>query len=93
MPTHAPTGSIDAIIADHANLGAAARIAGSGLYLDDAIVNFGNFLREQLFHEIRMRAAEQNLRAAIFANDFQDQRANAVAVADHFAREFAGHGG
>ena len=46
-----------AVVADHADLGAAARIAGGGLDLDDAVVNLGHFLREQLLHEVGMGAA------------------------------------
>src|SRR6185312_14942972 len=44
-----------AVAADHADLGAASRIAGGGLDLDDSVVNFRHFLREQLLHEIRVR--------------------------------------
>ena len=74
-------------MADHADLGARTRVAGSGLDLDDAVVDFGHFLREQLLHEVGMRAAEEDLRPAIFAEHVQDQRADAVVDADHFARD------
>src|SRR6185295_10344119 len=87
---HADAGAdrIDrAVVAEHADLGAAARIAGGGLDLDDAVVNLGHFLREQLFHEVRMRAAEEDLRAAILAADVEDQAAGAVADAQHLARD------
>src|SRR5690606_33112565 len=61
---------VDAGIAtDHADLGAAARIAGGGLDLDDAVVNFGHFLSEQLLHELRVRAAQENLRSAVITLD------------------------
>jgi hypothetical protein len=76
-----------AVVADHADLGAAARVAGSGLDLDDAVVNFGHFLREQLLHEVRVRAAEEDLRPARLARDVEDDRAGAVADAQHFARD------
>ena len=76
-----------AVVADHADLGAAARIAGGGLDLDDAVVNLGHFLREQLLHEIGMRAAEEDLRPAVLAANVQDQRADAVADADDLARD------
>src|SRR5205085_8591796 len=46
---------------DHRDLGARARIAGDRLYLDDAIVDFRHLLGEQLRHELRMRAREENL--------------------------------
>ncbi|EAT08299.1 hypothetical protein SKA58_13223 [Sphingomonas sp. SKA58] len=86
---HADAGAdgIDAAVAaDDADLGAAARIAGGGHDGDDAIVDFGDFLREQLLHEFGMRAAEENLRPAIFTADVQHNRADAVADADDFAR-------
>src|SRR3546814_9908180 len=63
------------IVADDADLGAAARIACSGLDLDNAVVDFGHFLREQLLHEIGMRAAEEDLRPPILAHHLEDQAA------------------
>ena len=74
-------------MADDADLGAAARVAGGGLDLDDAVVNLGHFLREQLLHEVGVGARQEDLRAAGFAADRHDQRADAVADADHFARD------
>ena len=87
---HADAGAdrIDrAVVADDADLGAAARVAGGGLDLDDAVVNLRHFLREQLLHEVGMGARQEDLRAAGFAADAQDQRADAVADADHLARD------
>src|SRR3712207_7763811 len=46
--------------ADNADLGAAARIAGSGLDFDDAVVDFRHFLREQLLHEVGMGRSEEH---------------------------------
>jgi hypothetical protein len=69
-----------------ARIKAAARIAGGRLDLDDAVVDFGHFLREQLLHEVGMGAAEEDLRAPVLAADRQDQRADAVADSHHFAR-------
>ncbi len=74
-------------MADDPDLGAAARIARGGLDLDDSVVNLGHFLREQLLHEVGMGAAEENLRPARLAADGHDQRADAVADADHLARD------
>ena len=74
-------------MADDADLGAAARVAGGGLDLDDAVVNLGHFLREQLLHELGVGARQEDLRAAGFAADRHDQRADAVADADHLARD------
>src|SRR6185295_15035296 len=76
-----------AVVADHADLGAATRIAGRGLDLDDAVVNLGHFLGEQLLHEVGMGARQEDLRAAALAPHRHDQRADAVADADHFARD------
>ena len=87
---HADTGAdrVDArIAADHADLGAAARIAGGGLDLDDAIVDFGHFLREQLLHEFRMGAAQENLRATVLTLNLEDQRADALTHTGGFTRD------
>ena len=46
-----------AVVADDADLGAAAGIAGRGLDLDDAVVNLRHFLGEQLLHEVGVGAA------------------------------------
>src|SRR3546814_4899083 len=74
-------------MADNADLRAAARVTGSGLDLDDYVVDFGHFLREQLLHEFRMRAGEEHLRPAIFAPNTQEDRREAIAAPQHFARE------
>src|SRR4029078_4776856 len=46
----------------------------------------GHFLGEQLLHELGVRARQEDLRAAGFAANGHDQRADAVADADHLAR-------
>src|SRR6185312_5234391 len=87
---HADAGAdgVDAGIArDHGDFGARARIAGHRLHLDDAVIDFRNFLREQLGGELRMRAREEDLRAARLAAHVVDIGADAVAVAEHFARQ------
>ena len=76
-----------AVVADDADLGAAAGVAGRGLDLDDAVVNLGHFLGEQLLHEVGVRARQEDLRAAGLAADRHDERADAVADADHLARD------
>jgi hypothetical protein len=86
MPTQAPTGSM-LNPADDADLGAAAGITGSGHDGDDAVIDFGHFLREQLLHELGVRAGKEDLRAAVFAADIQIRRTDAVADANHFARD------
>ena len=87
MPTQAPTGSTLGIARDHGDLGARAGVAGDRLHLDDAVVDFRHFLREQLGGELRMRAREENLRAARLAPHVVDIGADAVAVAEHLARQ------
>src|ERR1700722_11536810 len=62
-------------------------IAGHRLDLDDAVIDFRHFLREQLCHELRMGAGEENLRAPRFAPHVENIGADAVAVAEHFARQ------
>ena len=87
---HADAGAdrIDRGIArDHRDLGARAGIAGDRLHLDDAVIDFRHFLREQLGHELRMRAGEENLRAARLAAHVVDEGADAVAVAERLARQ------
>ena len=87
---HADAGAdrIDRGIArDHADLGARAGIAGHRLDLDDAVIDFRHFLREQLCHELRMGAGQEDLRSAGFAAHVEDIGADAVAVAEHLARQ------
>src|SRR5262249_52873625 len=87
---HADAGAdrVDRGIArDHADLCARAGIAGHRLDLDDAVIDLRNLLREQFCHELRMCPRQENLRAARFAADVEDEGADAVAVAEHFARQ------
>src|SRR6185437_8564298 len=72
---------------DHRDLGAAARIARHRANLDDAVIDFGHFLREQAHHELRMAARQENLGAARFATHIVDIGADAVAGAEGFARD------
>ena len=87
---HADTGTdrIDGrIVRSNGNLGAAAGIAGHGLQLDDAIVDFRHLLSEQLGHELRMGARKENLRPALFAAHIVDIGANTVVLLKAFARQ------
>ena len=87
---HADAGAdrIDRGVArDDGDLGAAAGIAGDRLDLDDAVVDLRHFLREQLGHELRMGARQEDLRAALLAADVVDVGADAVAVAEGLARD------
>ena len=87
---HADAGAdrVDAAVAgDHRDLGAAAGIAGDRLDLDDAVVDFRHLLGEQLGHELRMGARQEDLRAARFLAHVVDVGAHAVAVAEALARD------
>src|SRR5262249_53188611 len=72
---------------NHADFRARAGIAGHRLDLDDAVIDFRHFLREQLRHELRMGAGEEDLRAAGLATHVENIGADAVAVAEDFARQ------
>ncbi len=74
IPTQAPTGSIERVVRDDGDLGARARIAGNRLDLDDAVVDFRHFHGEELDHELRMGARQEDLRAALFAAHVVDDR-------------------
>ena len=75
------------ILGDDGDLGAAARIAGDRLDLDDAVVDLRHFLREQLRHELGPGARQEDLRAARLAAHVVDVGADAVAVAHVLARD------
>ena len=76
-----------AVARDDGDLGARARVAGHGLHLDDAVVDLRHFLREELGHELRMRARQEDLRPALLAADVVDIGADAVAGAESLARD------
>src|SRR5690606_8773952 len=76
-----------AVMADDANFGSATRITRCRFDFDDAIVDFGNFLCEQQFHEIGMRARQKYLWTTVFAANIQNQRTNAVADTSGFTRD------
>ena len=75
------------ILADHRDLGAAARIARHGADFDHAVIDFRHFLGEQPHHELGMAARQENLRPAGFAAHVIDIGADAVAGAEAFARD------
>src|SRR5690606_24626554 len=88
--THADAGTdrIDRAVArDHGHLGARTRITGDRLHLDDAVIDLRHFLRKQLRHELRMRARQEDLRAALLAADVIDIGADAVAITERLARD------
>ena len=92
---HADAGAdrVDRGIArDHRDLGARARIAGHRLHLDDAVIDLRHFLAEELGHEQRMGARQENLRPALLAPHVKHIGADAVAGLEGLARDRARRG-
>ena len=90
LAAHADAGAdgIDrAVLGDDGDLGPGARIAGHRLDLHDAVVDLGDFLREQLGHELRPRAGEEDLGPPLLAPHVVDEGADAVAEAHVLARD------
>ena len=87
MPTQAPTGSMPLSLEMTAILARRARIARHGADLDDAVVDLGHFLGEQLGHELRMGARQEDLRPAHFLAHVVDIGADALALAEALARQ------
>src|SRR5581483_2271201 len=65
---------------------AVARIARAGLDLDQALADFRHFDLEQLHHEFRRGARDEQLRPAHFRTHLEQIAAHAVAYANGFAR-------
>src|SRR5690606_32737915 len=63
------------------------RIAGHGPDLDDAVVDLRHLLGEELRHELRMRARQEDLRPARLAAYIVEIGADAVAGAEGLARD------
>ena len=84
--TDAGTDWVDGtVMRDNGDLGARAGVAGNRFDLDDAVVDFRHFHFEQLGHEFRRGAAQENLRAALLAAHVFDVDADAVVRAIAFA--------
>ena len=62
-------------------------VAGHGIDLDDAVVNLGHLLGEELGHEVGVRAGHEDLRPARLPANVVDVGAHPVAVAEGFARQ------
>src|SRR5690606_9715221 len=92
---HARTAHADAgadrigavVVGDDRDLGAVARVAGAGLDLDQALADFRHLELEQLDHELRRGAADEQLRAARFAAHVVQVAADAVARTHDVARD------
>ncbi len=73
------------IIADDGDFCTTARVARHRFNLDDAVVNLGHFLHEQLGHKFRTNAAEEHLRASFLAAHIKNIGADAIAGAEILA--------
>jgi hypothetical protein len=81
--THTDAGAdwVDALIVGfHRDLGAHAGVTGSRLDLQQAVIDFGNFQREQLDDELRRRSRENQLRPA--GSTINTQQIGLDAIAD-----------
>ena len=84
---HARPDAIDPLVgAADGDLGAVAGLAGNGADFDHALGDFGDFLLEQALHQMRLRAAENDLHAAAGLLHFVDRRPNALVGDDAFRR-------
>ncbi len=87
---HADAGAdrIDAaVVGDDGNLGAGPWITRDRADLDDAVIDLRHFLREELGHELRMRARQEDLRPAHFLAHVVDVGAHPLALAEALARQ------
>src|SRR5205814_9571130 len=87
---HANAGAdgVDAAVArDDSDLGAAAGVARHRLDLDNAVIDFRHLLREQLGHELRMRARQKDLRPAGLLANTVNVVAYPLALAEAFASQ------
>src|SRR5690606_14700498 len=86
--THTGTDRVDgAVTGNDRDLRAGAGVTGNSLDLDHAGISLGHFLLEQLGKEAGTCAAEENLRAALFAADLKDVSAYTLAGFKMFARQ------
>ena len=89
-PAHADAGAdrVDrAVVADHADLGARAGVAGHRLDLDDVVIDLRHLHAEQLGHEFGRGAAHEDLRAAGLGAHVADIAADPVADPVGLARD------
>ena len=87
---HADAGAdrVDAAVArNHRDLGAAAGVARHRLDLDDAVIDLRHFLGEQLGHELRVGARQEDLRPARLLAHVVDVGAHPLALAEALARQ------
>ncbi len=83
--THAGADRVDTLVVrEHGDLGARTGVAGAALDLQQALLDLGHFLAEQLDHELGGGARQDDGRAAQRQVHFHDHGADAVAVAQVF---------
>src|SRR5690606_34984741 len=75
------------VVGDDRDLGAVARIARTTLDLHQALAHFRDLELEQLHHEFRRCAADEQLRAARLVAHVEQVTADAVAGAHDVARD------
>ena len=87
-PTQVPIGSTRLSCETHGDLGARAGVAGAALDLEQALLDLGHFLAEQLDHEARARARDSMICAPRrVGSTSSDEGAHAVAGAQVFLRD------
>src|SRR5690606_8170289 len=90
---HADTcadGIDELVISHNGNFSAHTRITGSRLDLEQALLDFGNFVLEELADEFGCRTRQDDLLTAGGMVDLHDPGTNAVAHADVLARNHLG---
>ena len=75
------------VVRNDGNLRPRSGVARHSPDLDNAVVDFRHFLGEQLGHELRMGARQENLRPAQLLAHIVDVGADAVALAEILARD------
>jgi hypothetical protein len=87
MSTRSPD-RIDPLVVGHdGDLGARTRITGTALDLQQALLDLGHLLAEQLHHEGRGRTRQHDLRAAQRGINLDHHGPHAVAAAQVFLRD------
>jgi hypothetical protein len=88
--THADAGADGVhalVVRQHGNLGARTGVTGAALDLQQALLDLGHFLAEQLDHELGGRARQDDGSAAQRQVHFHDHGAHTVATAQVFLRD------
>src|SRR5699024_3314353 len=73
------------VLAPHGQLGAGAGLAGDGLDLDGAVVDFGHFQLKHALDQARVGAANRHARAAVGGQHVDDVDLHGLALAESLA--------